>query len=625
MVKEKNEIIRKIKISHFFTQKSSPGLDFQQPNTKKNFCNKSDFTPSKKQLFITGTFDAFLTTETQIEKCFNNTIQTHEQTTINDVKYLINKDSSNLTKEEFNSIKKLHSDPSLTIKQADKGGAIVLMDTQAYLHEGYRQLNDLNYYKKIEQPIFPQTAIKLKHILLSMHKEHFITSKQLKFFLGPIKPRPRRFYMLPKIHKDRESWPLHNIAPCRPIISDIDSETYRISQYLDSFLQPIANKHPSYLKNSYDFIDKIKDYPINQSTFLVTGDITALYTNMKHDRTLSTIQTTLNDFPQPHRPDKYIMQLLELILTTNDFNFNNETFLQTCGCPMGKVIGPSAANIYLIEFDFYAMTGFRSKPLLFFRYLDDIFFLWNHSLEELKLFEDYLNSLIPGISITLEINLTSTNFLDITIYKNCPAELTSLTTKVYVKPTATQNLLHMTSYHPTHTTKGIVKSQLIRYKRISNNFENYLTTSKNLFFNIRNNGYTWTKFWKQLVFIWFKYQDKPNNSVILVKHNNNNKNNNNNNKLISFKNMTLHKQKKQQQQQLINITTPKIQQIFPISLHHNSIGRELGKGFQDAIRRNPILKKHKIFVAYKNHDSISKKLISSKTKPNTLDSTSFFS
>ena len=39
-------------------------------------------------------------------------------------------------------------------------------------------------------------------------------------------------------------------------------------------------------------------------------------------------------------------------------------------------------------------------------------------MQDLKEYENFLNSLTPGIKITLEANLINANFLDITIYKN---------------------------------------------------------------------------------------------------------------------------------------------------------------------------------------------------------------
>ena len=105
---------------------------------------------------------------------------------------------------------------------------------------------------------------------------------------------------------------------------------------------------------------------------------------MKHEITISSITDIFDKYPDNNRPTDYIIKLLKLILENNDFEFNGETYLQTCGCPMGKIIGPSAANIYLIPFDDAATNKFKIKPLLFFRYLDDVFFLWNGTLDELK-------------------------------------------------------------------------------------------------------------------------------------------------------------------------------------------------------------------------------------------------
>lgn len=63
------------------------------------------------------------------------------------------------------------------------------------------------------------------------------------------------------------------------------------------------------------------------------------------------------------------------------------------------------------------MEGFRIKPIMFFRYLDDIFFIWPGTREELTEFGDYLNSLIPSIKITLNVSDTHIDFLDTIIFK----------------------------------------------------------------------------------------------------------------------------------------------------------------------------------------------------------------
>jgi len=75
---------------------------------------------------------------------------------------------------------------------------------------------------------------------------------------------------------------------------------------------------------------------------------------------------------------------------------------------------------------------------------------------------------MTGIKITLTIRESVIEFLDTIIYKvpTSPG-LRVLRTRVYFKPTDTHQLLHANSFHPKHTPKGILKSQLIRFRRIS--------------------------------------------------------------------------------------------------------------------------------------------------------------
>jgi hypothetical protein len=107
------------------------------------------------------------------------------------------------------------------------------------------------------------------------------------------------------------------------------------------------------------------------------------------------------------------------------------------------------------------------RPIHFKRYLDDVFFIWRGSVEELQDFERQLNSVTDGIKIKFEYHEQELNFLDTVIYKEEQSDGTvRLKTRVYFKKTDTHQLLHTSSFHPKHTTKGILKSQLMRFKKI---------------------------------------------------------------------------------------------------------------------------------------------------------------
>ena len=87
------------------------------------------------------------------------------------------------------------------------------------------------------------------------------------------------------------------------------------------------------------------------------GDFTALYTNMRMDRTMEVVGRCFAKHPSLQRPDSYSLRLLELTSRNNDFTFNEEIYLQICGTAMDKTYAPGLADIYMEEFDDKATTN----------------------------------------------------------------------------------------------------------------------------------------------------------------------------------------------------------------------------------------------------------------------------
>ena len=120
-------------------------------------------------------------------------------------------------------------------------------------------------------------------------------------------------------------------------------------------------------------MSKIRGQAVPEHALLVTGDVTALYTNMKIDRSIAAVGEIFAEYPDPRRPDEEIIKLLQIALTRNEFEFAGRLFLQICGTAMGKKFAPSLANIYLRNLDDKARQGHDGTPENYFRFLDDIF------------------------------------------------------------------------------------------------------------------------------------------------------------------------------------------------------------------------------------------------------------
>ena len=138
-----------------------------------------------------------------------------------------------------------------------------------------------------------------------------------------------------------------------------------------------------------------------------------------------------------------------------------------------------------------AMQTCSLKPTMYLRYLDDIWMLWDHGMDQFHTFFDRLNNHHPAVKLTARIEETEIDFLDVTVFKGPNLEQTgSLDTKVFFKPTDTHQLLHKSSFHPKHTFSGILKSQIMRFYRICSQKEDFDKTCSVLFNALRPRGYT---------------------------------------------------------------------------------------------------------------------------------------
>ena len=83
---------------------------------------------------------------------------------------------------------------------------------------------------------------------------------------------------------------------------------------------------------------------------------------------------------------------------------------------MGTKMAVAFANIYVaIETEFINKSP--HKPLVWKRFIDNIFSLWNVDKEEIDLFIELANNHHPTITFTAEVPETEAAFLDSCIYK----------------------------------------------------------------------------------------------------------------------------------------------------------------------------------------------------------------
>ena len=74
---------------------------------------------------------------------------------------------------------------------------------------------------------------------------------------------------------------------------------------------------------------------------LVTIDVVGLCPNIPHDEGLEALRRTLNKRPNPVIPTDHIVDLAELVLKNNNFEFDGSHFLQKRGTAIGTRMAPA--------------------------------------------------------------------------------------------------------------------------------------------------------------------------------------------------------------------------------------------------------------------------------------------
>ena len=408
--------------------------------------NPSSFTPKcgrNKEL------DAFLENVKQI-----NPGNTHQR-------------KSNIHETEREAISRLTKDESIIIKEADKGGAVVIMEKQYYKKIMLTHLADKDTYVKQDNYQIAQVASKIKN--LSSRYKNALTKKEIDY-LTNFDSKDSLIYGLPKIHKSKStsdaithqnSEVISIFNPpdltIRPIIAGPSNPTSHLSHLIHLLLEPLLPLIPSFIKDTFDFLKHLPR-KINPSDILITMDIVSLYTNIPHQLGLEAIEFWLKKHPSilPDRiPRDFVLEATHIILNNNYFQFDETIYLQIKGTAMGTKMAPVYANLTIgyLESKLYnslpqTIPSGEAEYIThnWKRYLDDCFIIWKGDNLTLDLFEVMLQNLHPNIKFTIEKSGYSIPFLDVLIIKNGE----NITTDIYRKPTDTLNYIDYRSCHPRH-------------------------------------------------------------------------------------------------------------------------------------------------------------------------------
>ena len=142
-----------------------------------------------------------------------------------------------------------------------------------------------------------------------------------------------------------------------------------------------------------------------------------LYRNIPHDEGLIVIRKYLESREDKTISTDSLIDLAECVLKNKIFEHNLSFLKQLRRTAIGTQMAPPYAIIFMRDLEERILLSCTFKPLVWWRYIDYIFLLWQPGEEKLKQFLDILNRYHPSITFTSKYHSEMTECLEIEIIK----------------------------------------------------------------------------------------------------------------------------------------------------------------------------------------------------------------
>ncbi|XP_072389651.1 uncharacterized protein [Diabrotica undecimpunctata] len=262
-------------------------------------------------------------------------------------------------KDLLKSIKQKIDRDSLVLSKADKGNCVVILEQTQYIEKVESFLSDNSFVVLEKNPL--NTFINKTKAMVKLFNDTITKYNNRKLIVSnPITPR---LYGLPKIHK-------HN-CPIRPVVSFCNTPVSILSEFIYNTIQSITNFKPKFsIKNSLDLIERLNNIRIEEGFYLVSFDVSNLFTSVPRDETLPLVHNLLDNCNISAKDKDAILTILKFCLDQDFFQFNQKIYKQPTGLAMGSPLSPFLADIFLDSLE-QKFVNNNNKIVFWSRYVDD--------------------------------------------------------------------------------------------------------------------------------------------------------------------------------------------------------------------------------------------------------------
>lgn len=350
----------------------------------------------------------------------------------------------------------LKANPNILITRADKGAVTVIIDKNDYIRKAKHLLDDTQTYIQLNSDPTFTTQKKNNDLVKYLKQKNCIDEGTVKLLTIHAAITPK-FYGLPKIHKQD--------VPLRPIVSSIDSPTFKLAGFVGNILATAFKDTNQYnVKDSFDFASEFNNFQLPPHYVVISLDVVSLFTNIPLDMVIQIIQEKWQtiDLVCSFNQEQFI-QIINFIFNNTYFSFNDKFFKQIFGTPMGSPLSPIIATMVMDSLFDYVIPRLPFQPPFIKKYVDDVICAIPSDL--INQVQAIFNSFNPHLQFTVEEEENnSIPFLDTKIIRN---ENNILILDWYQKPTNSGRYINYYSHHPLNQKVNIIKAMKNRIIKIA--------------------------------------------------------------------------------------------------------------------------------------------------------------
>ena len=464
------------------------------PQERKTYVNISDYVLSKDEhdflslgmnVHLKPKFDPYKK-RVELEKLYQDITDLHRDGYVNMNDNLKDQLKAEGTKNRSrgnrsilppnlrNAAKQLRSNEEIVIRKADKSNAYVIVNRQDYEDKLDRLVSDESKFTHITRN--PINALKKE--LNGLIKTANMQQKYFNVVEGDYSEG--YLYGNPKTHK--QGYPL------RPIISQVLTPTYHVAKSLDKLIKAYL-PYKYNVKSRDEFLDLLYAATLRDNVKPISLDVESLFTNVPVVDTIDIIIRQVyshESLAPPLIEPNTLREMLILCTTKVPFrNINGKLYLQTNGVSMGSPLGPTFADYYMCHLESTVIDSLPIKPIMYCRYVDDIFMLTDDNTM-LRVKEAFESNSVLKFTHELPVN-NKLAFLDVLVNYD---QFQGITTSVYRKPTNEGNCLNEISECPLRYKVSVLTNFLKRAYKVSSNWTLFNVECARIKQIMVNNGYS---------------------------------------------------------------------------------------------------------------------------------------